>query len=166
MKHPKLVGADLYVVRLAQRKTSFPSSQQNSPRIQDVPDTASSFSASLDRQLSGSLYDELTCLQPSALSPLAKRKHKEELKEERFCSAAESRPCYRCVSYMHSVGIKRVFWTNGDGKWECAKVRELADAIDNGPQPRDCVSANDVVGKMFVTKHEVLMMRRGFGKDK
>lgn len=42
-------------------------------------------------------------------------------------TATESRPCYRCVSYMHSVGIKRVFWSNCEGKWESAKLRDLVD---------------------------------------
>ncbi len=63
---------------------------------------------------------------------------------------SESRPCYRCVSYMHSVGIKRVFWTNADGQWEGAKVRELVDSLED---------TDGQLGKsVFVTKHEVLLL--------
>jgi hypothetical protein len=45
---------------------------------------------------------------------------------------------------MADVGIKRVFWTNSEGQWECSKVRELMSAIRDG------------TGEIFVTKFEVL----------
>jgi hypothetical protein len=55
---------------------------------------------------------------------------------------------------MHAVGIKRVFWTNDAGEWEGGKVGKFIDALDGeGPM------GNGV----FVTKHEVLMMRRTMG---
>lgn len=41
-------------------------------------------------------------------------------------------PCYSCVAYMCSVGIKRVFWTNVDGQWEGGKVRDLVNALEGG----------------------------------
>ena len=71
---------------------------------------------------------------------------------------AASRPCYRCVAYMHSVGIRRVFWTNENGVWENAKVRDLVDALDSAA---DCNDSGGPTGNgLFVTKHEVLMLRR------
>jgi len=62
---------------------------------------------------------------------------------------------------MHSVGIKRVFWTNAAGEWEGAKVRELVEALENGGG----LPGKDDGGDMgvFVTKHEVLMIKRLMG---
>jgi hypothetical protein len=60
------------------------------------------------------------------------------------------------------VGIKRVFWTNPDGEWEGAKVRDLIDALemgldgDDGEGPGTGQESKGV----FVTKHEVLMLKR------
>jgi hypothetical protein len=65
---------------------------------------------------------------------------------------------------MNSVGIKRVFWTTGSGTWEGAKVRDLVDAIDNlaaGEASDGAAALNNV----FVTKHEVLMLRRLMGDN-
>jgi hypothetical protein len=152
MKHPKLVGADVYVARLA-NSSPFPVKQlARSASLSrfvsdDVPLSAASAST-------GSLHNELTCkASVPAPVPLA------------TCSpartAADSRPCYRCVCYMHSVGIKRVFWTNGKGKWEGAKVRDLVDMLEGSGSSSegDAVSGLGV----FVTKHEVLMLRRLLG---
>jgi hypothetical protein len=74
-----------------------------------------------------------------------------------------SRPCYRCISYMNSVGIKRVFWTTDAGEWECAKVRDLVDALDNLGKMDGCDAAT-ALDNVFVTKHEVLMLRRTMGE--
>lgn len=62
---------------------------------------------------------------------------------------------------MHAVGIKRVFWTNVDGKWEGAKVRDLVEALAVG----DGEPGHDDGGVkgVFVTKHEVLMLKRIMG---
>ena len=38
---------------------------------------------------------------------------------------ADSRPCWRCLEWMHWAGIKRVYWTNTDAQWEGGKVSEL-----------------------------------------
>jgi len=69
---------------------------------------------------------------------------------------------------MHSVGIRRAFWTTEQGEWEGGKVRDLIDAMDGS-------IARGVDGKgggagggpmdngLFVTKHEVLMLRRLMG---
>jgi hypothetical protein len=63
---------------------------------------------------------------------------------------------------MSLVGIKRVFWTTASGEWEYAKVRDLIDALENFglEQPSDVATA---LNKVFVTKHEVLMLRRTMG---
>ena len=63
---------------------------------------------------------------------------------------------------MDSVGIKRVFWTNDGGSWEGAKVRDLVDALDNS---MGGVASSAPMGNgIFVTKHEVLMLKRQMGK--
>jgi hypothetical protein len=70
-----------------------------------------------------------------------------------------SRPCYRCVTAMHAVGIKRVFWTSAAGAWEGAKVRELVEALEGGGGVEGVEGAGQK--GVFVTKHEVLLMQRG-----
>jgi len=75
---------------------------------------------------------------------------------------------------MHSVGIKRVFWTNSKGEWDGGKVRDLVDALElsgSSPDPSDgdgCginggASGGATGNGVFVTKHEVLMLRRLMG---
>ena len=60
---------------------------------------------------------------------------------------------------MAMVGIKRVFWTTDSGDWEGAKVRDLVDALDKlGEEPS--VNGTTALNSVFVTKHEVLMLRR------
>lgn len=61
---------------------------------------------------------------------------------------------------MHAVGIKRVFWTNAFGEWEGAKVRELVEALEGVGGDGDGEIADRGV---FVTKHEVLMLKRIMG---
>ncbi|KAK0104687.1 hypothetical protein ONS95_004961 [Cadophora gregata] len=69
---------------------------------------------------------------------------------------------------MHAVGIKRVFWTTQNGNWEMAKVRDLVDALESGIGA-DGNSDGDGLGigqeskGVFVTKHEVLMLKRTMG---
>ena len=53
---------------------------------------------------------------------------------------------------MQWAGIRRVFWTNDEGQWEGAKVRDLVDALELG--------TTTGTSSMFVTKHEVLMLRQ------
>ena len=102
----------------------------------------------------GSLHDELVCKDLDV-----PEEDVVEAEQQAFRGIAESRPCYRCVSYMHSVGIKRVFWTTNSGQWEGAKVRDLMDCLAGDPtgSTGDPSSFGD---RVFVTKHEVLMMRR------
>ena len=66
---------------------------------------------------------------------------------------------------MHSVGIKRVFWTNDAGEWDGGKVRDLEDALDSS---MESVAGSGCKGGpmgngVFVTKHEMLMLKRMMG---
>ena len=61
---------------------------------------------------------------------------------------------------MHSAGIKRVFWTNTKGEWESAKVQQLVDALESSGDGEGEGDEGKVSG-FFVTKHEVLMLKRG-----
>ena len=72
---------------------------------------------------------------------------------------------------MHSVGIKRVFWTNERGEWGGAKIRDLVDGLKSSNGKR-IDALNDSAGgasdealasPLFVTKHEVLMLRSRMG---
>lgn len=66
---------------------------------------------------------------------------------------------------MWSVGIKRVFWTAADGAWEGGKVSELVDAL-GGVGGLVGMGDGGVAGTgkgVFVTRHEVLMLRRVMG---
>lgn len=65
-----------------------------------------------------------------------------------------SQPCYRCVLYMQSVGIRRVSWTTADGEWMTAKVRDLADMLDDTG-----TGAAETSCSIFVTRHETLMLQ-------
>lgn len=63
---------------------------------------------------------------------------------------------------MASVGIKRVFWTTDQGDWEGAKVRDLVDALDDLGKEHSLGSVS-ALNSVFVTKHEVLMLRGSMG---
>lgn len=108
-----------------------------------------------------SLHDELTCAGPRNSPPATNA----DIDAGTLPRALESCPCYRCVAYMHSVGVKRVFWTNNEGKWQGAKVRDLVDMMDGVAKPSESngVHASGTVYRTFVTKHEVLMLRRIMG---
>lgn len=162
MKHPKLIGADVYVARLVNDTPPTLGRKQSRAREKkkldgsagkselDTCSTASNVSGA-----TGSLHDELICRdakpQPSlAISEDVEGRHR----------PAESRPCYRCVAYMHSAGIRRVFWTTNEGKWECAKIRDLIDKLEGTMQSEADTSLGVSVANVFVTKHEVLLLRR------
>lgn len=162
MKHPKLVGADVYVARLV--KDVPPSASRKQRRLAknknpgiDASGTATTLYAS-----TGSLHDELTCRDRKSL-PLIGSSEDVNAKS----APAESRPCYRCVAYMHSVGIKRVFWTTNEGKWEGAKIRDLVDQLEGTMQSETDTALGLSIPDVFVTKHEVLLLRRlmGGGQD-
>ncbi|KAI0139838.1 hypothetical protein GGR57DRAFT_509544 [Xylariaceae sp. FL1272] len=164
-KHPRLRGADVYVVRLgrkaddsdADRKKRLGASGNNSGSLaarQTAKNKSESVETDAQMVSTGSLYDELVCKEAKKATDrpgsgsggvVLDRGH-----------VLESRPCYRCVLYMQSVGIRRCYWSNAAGEWESAKVRDLFDqcngTIGTGGQAG--------AGEVFVTKHEILMLRR------
>ncbi|TVY25792.1 hypothetical protein LHYA1_G004557 [Lachnellula hyalina] len=105
-----------------------------------------------------SLHDELSTLSRSPSPPSPPTEPPPPKPEIRA-----SRPCYRCVSAMHAVGIKRVFWTNVDGEWEGAKVRNLIEALEGGGGEEASGEGAKVDKGIFVTKHEVLLLKRVMG---
>lgn len=163
MKHPKLVGADVYVARLAndgrapggKKNQKCQAHDQPSDGIVETVDWSSCTTTSVKSASTGSLHDELVT-KTSKPKPLVSVF--EDFKP--LPTAAESRPCYRCVAYMHSVGIKRVFWTNNDGNWEGAKIRDLIDQLDGTMHSGTDTTLGQAALGVFVTKHEVLMLRR------
>jgi len=152
-KYPRLNGADLYVVRLGSSNGGISGDSKsccNASIDTDLVPTVDS------KPLTGSLHDEILIPQPK---PITTVNGFATGGENPRPSVLSSRPCYRCISYMSSVGIKRVFWTTDTGVWEGAKVRDLVDALDmlgNG----DMSGNNAALENVFVTKHEVLMLRR------
>ncbi|OQO01430.1 hypothetical protein B0A48_12985 [Cryoendolithus antarcticus] len=166
-KHPRLNGADLYVTRLGRyqrhqpRETKLPAllpaavpdlaTDNDTPPLSRVPSISSSLTSSLSSTTS-SLHDELTHSSPAASSASTSSSASDT--DMRNCIRV-SRPCYRCISYMHAVGIRRVFWTNDAGEWEGGKVAKLMAALGG-----DGSAEAGVEGGMFVTKHEVLMLKR------
>ena len=64
---------------------------------------------------------------------------------------------------MHATGIKDVFWTDNEREWEGAKVQHLMDALADPRTSSARVNAGGDARAFFVTKHEVLMLRRGTG---
>lgn len=157
MKHQKLVGADIYVVRLAKPtpiKNSKAARRKEALSVKvNINDNAGHVQPHLPIS-KGSLHEELTCIpkEPTLSKAVAATL-------EDHPAVAESRPCYRCVAYMHSVGIKRAFWTTNDGRWEGAKVRDLVDELE-GAMNRMDPSLGLPVPDVFVTKREVLLLRR------
>ncbi|ROV99119.1 hypothetical protein VMCG_06624 [Cytospora schulzeri] len=161
MKHPKLVGADVYVARLVNaippmesKKKRRARKKQNVESLKEGGIDACSTAFNLPPS-TGSLHDELIRKEVQPQPPFTIHEDVQD-----HPAPAESRPCYRCVAYMHSVGIKRVFWTTNEGKWECAKVRDLIDQLDGTMQNETDTSLGLPVPEVFVTKHEVLLLRR------
>ena len=161
-KHPRLVGADLYVSRLVSFPKSPPKAAPGEESREDafLPTTSSLPAPALCPTLTGSLHDELTCKErrPASTPPAIDTEDAGRFGRR---AVGDSRPCYRCISYMHSVGIKRVFWTGKDGDWQGAKIRDLVDVLDGSSSLGD--EAKAALGGIFVTKHEVLLLRRNLG---
>ncbi len=162
-KDLRLKGSDLYVCRLGSLNTAL-RHKPTPPTAKDLnlaPPPTTSLSLS-QKSEPLSLYDELSLLSRSA-SPSSSSMALPE--SEHYPEFRASRPCYRCVTAMHAVGIKRVFWTNQDGEWEGAKVRDLVEALEVGIEGDD--GAGLGTGQenkgVFVTKHEVLMLKRSLG---
>ncbi|ROW15004.1 hypothetical protein VPNG_03489 [Cytospora leucostoma] len=164
MKHPKLVGADVYVARLVNDTPPTQGRKQRRARKQKFvgsagePDVDACSIASNVSGATRSLHDELRCRESKPQASLAMSEDVEGRP-----MPAESRPCYRCVAYMHSAGIRRVFWTTNEGKWECAKIRDLIDKLEGTMQSGADTSLGLPVPDVFVTKHEVLLLRRLMG---
>ncbi|TKA71702.1 hypothetical protein B0A55_07142 [Friedmanniomyces simplex] len=171
-KHPRLVGADLYVARLGWCKAGggekgrLPTVPAKAPRENvrlltddggesSLESSIESLSITTSTTTTGSLHDELANREPSprraALAPATLDRK----------TIRASRPCYRCITHMHTAGIKRVFWTNDAGEWEGGKVRDLVDALDDSMESVAKGAGGGPTGNgMFVTKHEVLMLKR------
>jgi len=155
-KLPRLNGADVYVARLGW-KDQFGTHKSVACCAEAE---SSSDEVAPSRPPTGSLHDEL--LNPDSRPKPAPKSA--DTTNEKMPSVLASRPCYRCISYMAMVGIKRVFWTTDSGDWEGAKVRELVDALDKlGEEPS--VDGTTALNSVFVTKHEVLMLRRMMGSS-
>lgn len=150
-KDLRLKGSDLYVARLG---SCTPVSKTRKPRA--APKNPPALPAALPPQTPPqSCYDELSTV---SRTPSPGRGQVVAVQDERPEIRA-SRPCYRCVAAMHAVGIKRVFWTNAEGRWEGAKVRELVEALEGGGGVEGVENAGDEKG-IFMTTHEVLMMQK------
>lgn len=149
--HPRLRGADIYVLRLG-RQGPHSKDEEETCCVQAVEGDVDARPTSIP---TGSLHEQL--IKKDTSEDL--RRHTDCERADRHPPVLSSRPCYRCVLYMASAGIKRVFWTNSLGGWEGAKVRDLVDAIDQlGSESED--DSKFALSLVFVTKHEVLMLRR------
>lgn len=170
-KDTRLIGADLYVTRLGWNKRQEPrENREVEEELRIPPATANAFEeepppASMHSSTSslpsntGSLHDELINRTPRVRpdAPVPSKFARQ--------SIHASRPCYRCISYMHAVGIKRIFWTNDAGDWEGGKVAQLVEALEGNLEEGGCGSGGGVMGNgIFVTKHEVLMLKRMMGE--
>ncbi|KAF2473412.1 3-carboxy-cis,cis-mucoante lactonizing enzyme [Lindgomyces ingoldianus] len=160
MIHPRVNGADLYVARLEWRDTRdmkycLDQDTRSSASPDDwafccnlVKEGAQTVLPDLSKPPTGFLYEDL--LQPPAKTTTRQRFAKAQT--EGSPNILSSRPCYRCISYMNSVGIKSIFWTN----------YHLVDALENlGNGGTSDIIA--VVSSVFITKHEVLMLRQRMG---
>lgn len=165
MKDQRLQGSDLYVARLCWKETEEPSPLLKCNETQVAAQKGIDLPSDRDRQpvqrFTGSLHDELRCRKPTKCHSNARSAQSPSKKP----MATQSHPCYRCVAYMSTAGIKRVFWTNAKGEWEGAKVQELVDALEGSSPSIGCRKdgANDQ-NELFVTKHEVLMLRKSMGQ--
>lgn len=154
MKHPKLRGADVYVARLG--GTQSLGKRKDAKKARGKNANARDGPLPIAHPPTGSLYDELLCKEPKPSLSKAPAQNSLNKIIDRG-NVLESRPCYRCVLYMHSAGIRRVHWTNRDGQWENAKVRDLFDQV-SGTNIYDGHNVNN--SGVFITKHEILRLRR------
>lgn len=183
-QHPRLRGADLYVTRLGWSGTSTRKPKKKAtgpPTISTLVNTAqdagrsplgddqlsasttslSSVSTTSSHSTNGSLHDELINREPS---PAPKKVHEDACGFD-HSNIHASRPCYRCIAFMHSVGIRRVFWTNDAGQWEGGKVAALVESMQGGMEDVEGGNGGPTGNGLFVTKHEVLMLRRMMGQQ-
>ena len=107
-----------------------------------------------------SLHDELTHSSTPSKTPV----NATTQVQDKQPTVVSSRPFYRCISYMASVGIRRAFWTTDAGMWERAKVRDLVDALDSLALD-GATDVAEALSSVFVTNSEVLMLQRTMGID-
>ena len=180
----RLRGADLYVARLCMKTVSTVATRnidavkagaalnmhkKTESRASGMPDPADITSPieieARNALSSTSLHDELSCLdRPSAsqttIGIANNISHNLEVP-----SPVASRPCYRCIAYMYRAGIRRVFWSTSTGVWEGGKVRDFVDMMEAPQNIGDDPAASTTASGagLFVTKHEVLLLRRTMG---
>ncbi|KAL6718905.1 hypothetical protein ACLMJK_003140 [Lecanora helva] len=152
----RLLGSDLYVVRLCwdskeenEHAVSEPCSPSHEIRLdthstKDTPKESTVLKIPQEK----SLHDELLCPMPER-STLDVQEPPLLLKQPK---ATYSKPCHRCIAYIHSAGIKRAFWTNANGGWEGAKVQELVDALEQSHQ--QTLSSETGARTKGLTRHE------------
>lgn len=158
----RLNGADLYVVRQSYKPQTTKKNVVLDP--EDIDEISSMCTDVSILHVADdlpprpmSLHDELKC-KVSRPSKVASR----DIPDcEPPLPATCSRPCYRCISYMEWAGIRRVFWSNHDGEWEGGKVRDLVDAL--GLDQGNAGGSDQTSASMFVTKHEILMLKKQMG---
>ena len=156
-KDRRLQGSDLYVARLCWKTTKSDEQTTAQPTTNQIPHHTT--------PPPHSLHDELCS--PTQSTPISTINSPEPPSQRP--TAALSKPCYRCLHTMHSAGIKRVFWTNTKGEWEGAKVQGLVDALEGAEGAKFAAGGTKGSsegengggkGGMFVTKHEVLRLRK------
>ncbi|WFD29467.1 hypothetical protein MSPP1_000476 [Malassezia sp. CBS 17886] len=64
---------------------------------------------------------------------------------------ADSRPCWRCLEWMHWAGVKRVYWTDAEGEWDGGKVAEL---LFGAAGASSIACASDTYVPVHVTQYE------------
>jgi len=131
MKDQSLRGFDLYEARLRWRKAEDrPVSRESEKPQMDVQigeevDVRSVRDCQPVQSLTGSLHDKLHFYKP-------KESHWDAQCSRSLAKkpmATLSEPRYRCISFMHSAGIRRVLWTNTKGEWEGDRVQKLVDDL-------------------------------------
>ncbi|KAF2165762.1 hypothetical protein M409DRAFT_55635 [Zasmidium cellare ATCC 36951] len=179
-RHPRLQGADLYVTRVGwqgkpARKPPKTKASSRAAEIEPADEadaleealtestsSLASLSVASSHSATGSLHDELVNRNPSPSPSDASAVDSCGFDRSKVHA---SRPCYRCIAFMHSVGVRRVFWTNDAGEWEGGKVAKLVEGMETSMD--EVASSGNSGGPMgngvFVTKHEVLMLRRMMG---
>lgn len=58
-----------------------------------------------------------------------------------------------------------MFWTNDAGQWEGGKVAALVESMQGGMEDVEGGNGGPTGNGLFVTKHEVLMLRRMMGQQ-
>lgn len=69
---------------------------------------------------------------------------------------ADSRPCWRCLEWMHWAGIKRVYWTDTEGAWHGGKVAHLLFGTDTQRAHHNYVPVH-----LTQYEHAAALLRRG-----